>query len=219
MNINSGIRSGLITAKHYSQMGEAVWLYNWCVTRQTIQRHGVGLVLRGREITYEYIIEDTEEEGYCFTERTLRRWMRRLVGMAYLEVRYTIYKRMVIRILKAKKFTDKQNDLWKSGGNRAGDKGQKRPFCKPKVADSSKETLRLRDKEKEHVKPCPVENSQGREPDAANRVRAEIRLAGAAKSLPIDILPSEAELMRRRDEQKKKLEKWELEHGAELVNS
>lgn len=107
VNINSGVRSGLWDAKHAGAMGMSVFLFGWCVTRQTTQRHGEGLVLRGKPISYAQIAAETG-----FPESTLRKWMRKLVAAKYLDVKYTVYKLMVIRVLKAKKFPDAQRSLF-----------------------------------------------------------------------------------------------------------
>lgn len=101
--LNSGIRGGLWDRKHSDVMGLAIYLFGWCVHRQTTQRDGVGLVLRGKPLTYELISEDTGWETW-----KLRRWMKILQDAGYLAVKYTTYHRMIIRVLKAKKFSAKQ---------------------------------------------------------------------------------------------------------------
>ncbi|GEM_PF-2243694 len=104
--LNSGIRGGLWDEKHTAAMGAAVWLFGWLVHRQTTERGGVGLVLRGRPLSYREISEDTG-----WGERKLRYWMGILRRGGYIEVRHSIYSRMVIRVLKAKKFFPRQLDL------------------------------------------------------------------------------------------------------------
>jgi hypothetical protein len=104
--LNSGIRGGLWEKKHSDAMGLAVFLFGWLIHRQTTQRNGTGLVLRGKPLTYEDISADTG-----WPVRTLQRWMARLKREGYIEVQYSIYGRMVIRILNAKKFNPKQFDL------------------------------------------------------------------------------------------------------------
>jgi DNA-binding transcriptional ArsR family regulator len=104
--LNSGIRGGLWEKKHYDKMRDAVWLFGWLVHRQTTQRNGTGLVLRGKPLTYADISADTD-----FTESALRRWMVRLKRAGYIEVKYSLYSRMVVRILNAKKFNPRQLDF------------------------------------------------------------------------------------------------------------
>ena len=101
--LNSGIRGGLWHAKHYLAMGDAIWLFGWLVHRQTTQKNGEGLVLRGMLLTYDAIARDT---GY--NVRTLKRWMSWLRERGYVSVKHGCYSKMVVRVLKAKKFAAKQ---------------------------------------------------------------------------------------------------------------
>ena len=101
--LNSGIRGGLWDDAHLDRMGHAVWLFGWLVHRQTRERFGVGLVLGGSPLTYEMIREDTGMPA-----RTLKRWMSRLVRAGYVRVTHRAHKRMVIEIVKAKKFGPQQ---------------------------------------------------------------------------------------------------------------
>lgn len=102
-HLNCGIRGGLWDETHLQRMGPAVWLYGWLIHRQTRERNGVGLVLGGSPLTYEIIQADTG-----FPRRTLQRWLAALRHEGYVRVRRTCHSRMVIEILKAKKFTPKQ---------------------------------------------------------------------------------------------------------------
>lgn len=101
--LNSGIRGGLWDDAHLERMGSAVWLFGWLVHRQTRERFGVGLVLGGSPLTYERIREDTG-----MPVRTLKRWMSRLARGGYIRVIHRAHKRMVIEIVKAKKFGPQQ---------------------------------------------------------------------------------------------------------------
>lgn len=102
-NLNCGIRGGLWDEAHLERMGPAVWLFGWLVHRQTRERNGVGLVLGGSPLTYDMIQGDT---GY--SRRTLQRWMADLRSGGYVRVRRTCHSRMIIEVLKAKKFPPKQ---------------------------------------------------------------------------------------------------------------
>ncbi|HKV27164.1 MAG TPA: hypothetical protein VJN90_02665 [Candidatus Acidoferrales bacterium] len=102
-NLNCGIRGGLWDEAHLERMGAAVWLFGWLVHRQTRERDGVGLVLGGSALTYGMIQDDT---GY--SRRTLQRWMADLRRGGYVRVRRTCHSRMIIEVLKAKKFGAKQ---------------------------------------------------------------------------------------------------------------
>jgi len=102
-NLNCGIRGGLWDEAHLERMGPAVWLFGWLVHRQTRERNGVGLVLGGSPLTYDMIQGDT---GY--SRRTLQRWLADLRTGGYVRVRRTCHSRMIIEVLKAKKFPPKQ---------------------------------------------------------------------------------------------------------------
>ena len=62
--LNSGIRGGLWEKKHSDAMGESVFLFGWLILRQTTQRNGTGLVLRGKPLTYADITSDTRWPGF-----------------------------------------------------------------------------------------------------------------------------------------------------------
>jgi len=97
-NFSTGLRGVLFEARHYAQMGSAVWLYGWLVLRQTHQSGDVGWVLGGAPVSYLEIEEETQ-----FNRRTLERWMRDLRRAGYIQT--TIAQGgLSIRITKAKKF-------------------------------------------------------------------------------------------------------------------
>lgn len=102
-HLNSGIRGGLWDEQHFQGMGPAVWLFGWLIHRQTRERDGVGLVLAGSPLTYQIISQDTG-----IARRTLKRWMAKLARAGYVQVTHVAHKRMVIRIIKAKKFGPQQ---------------------------------------------------------------------------------------------------------------
>jgi len=97
-NFSTGLRGVLFEARHYAQMGSAVWLYGWLVLRQTHQSGDVGWVLGGAPVSY---LEIEEETG--FNRRTLERWMRDLRRAGYIQTT-TAQGGLSIRITKAKKF-------------------------------------------------------------------------------------------------------------------
>jgi hypothetical protein len=99
-DFNAGLRGVLFEAKHYEQMGPAVWLYGWLVLRQTRQVGTTGLVLGGRPVSYREIEEETG-----FGRKTLERWMRVLRRAGYIETR-AVAAGIVVRITKAKKFAE-----------------------------------------------------------------------------------------------------------------
>jgi len=97
-NFSTGLRGVLFEARHYAQMGSAVWLYGWLVLRQTHQSGDVGWVLGGAPVSYFEIEEETK-----FNRRTLERWMRDLRRAGYIQTT-TVQGGLSIRITKAKKF-------------------------------------------------------------------------------------------------------------------
>lgn len=98
MNFNAGLRGGLFDARHFGNMGAAVWLYGWLVLRQTHQTGEIGWVLGGAPVNYREIEEETG-----FNRRTLERWMRTLRRHGYILTQASPAG-IVIRIAKAKKF-------------------------------------------------------------------------------------------------------------------
>jgi DNA-binding Lrp family transcriptional regulator len=101
--VNIGIHDGILEQKHVDAMGTAIFLYLWCVRHQT--KHS-GLVWGGAPVTYGKINEKLGQP-----ERTLKRWMKKLVDAGYIELTYLNYKAMRLRILKSKKFNYKQLPL------------------------------------------------------------------------------------------------------------
>lgn len=96
-NYNTGLRGVLFDAKHYAQMGPALWLYGWLVLRQTHQTGTIGWVLGGAPIRYREIEEETG-----FNRRTLERWMQMLRRHKYIDTA-VVDSGISIRILRAKK--------------------------------------------------------------------------------------------------------------------
>jgi hypothetical protein len=127
--MNIGAQSGLVDPKHEQVMGSAVWLYLWCVWRQTRR---TGLVLGGMPFTYE---ELSKRSG--FAQRKLRRWMETLKVGGYLEVTHTSYKLMRLRVLKSKKFNFKQAGLpfETSPENGQSDSPKNGHYVRPKTGD------------------------------------------------------------------------------------
>ncbi len=97
-NFNAGLRGVLFEAKHYQQMGQAVWLYGWLVLRQTRQEDTLGLVLGGCPVSYREIEEETG-----FARKTLERWMSVLRREGYVLTKSTPAG-VIVRITKAKKW-------------------------------------------------------------------------------------------------------------------
>jgi DNA-binding transcriptional ArsR family regulator len=112
-------------------MGPAFWLYSRLVQRQTLEVGDVGYVLGGMPITYRQLSEDMG-----LPERTLRRWMKRLVDKGYVKVRRVAYSRMVIMVLRQKKRPAQQIPLPADGEEATRPKVADLPApTRPEVAD------------------------------------------------------------------------------------
>lgn len=110
-----GIRAGLIDEKHYQKMGNSIWLFMWCVHRQTSVHEGRGIVLRGQAITYELIHAET---GYAI--ENLRKWLRVLKRGEYVATKFC-GNGFQIRVLGQKKSKVR---VGKTGHPRVGKTGQ-----------------------------------------------------------------------------------------------
>lgn len=97
-----GVTEGLLEQKHYLKMKDAVWLFMWLVRRQT-GANGRVLAKKFSGVTHDQISSETG-----WNPRTIRRWMARLIKHHYVVVRYTVFHRMQVTILNAKKFNPKQ---------------------------------------------------------------------------------------------------------------
>jgi len=95
---NVGVYGGLLDQKHTSNMGMAIWLFLWCIHRQTKIQDGLGWVLGGSCITYRMIENDTG-----WKRGTIRRWFRQLQQHRYLLVKFT-GDGLRIAVRNAKKF-------------------------------------------------------------------------------------------------------------------
>jgi len=95
---------GLIDGKHWEAMGMARGLFDYLVSRQTDPE---GRVNYGRPITYAKIAREVPN---CPSERTLRRYLRKLRRYPYIEVQPVrirgINKGMIVRILHPKKWAN-----------------------------------------------------------------------------------------------------------------
>lgn len=124
--MNIGKQSGAVHRFHAEKMGMAVYLFDWCLWRQT---KGSGLIYGGAPVTYAMIQKDT-----AFATRTLERWMSTLVQHKYVEVTYLNYCKMRIKVLNSKKFTARQSSIkWGSTPPEVAD--SKPPFSPPEVAE------------------------------------------------------------------------------------
>ncbi len=128
-HLSCGVRIALFEKEHREKMHEAVYLFCWLIGRQTVQKNGIGLVLRGRPLTYAEIAGDMHE-----SPNTVRKWLDRLRKHGYVKVKYGAYMKMRIYVMKAKKWTDKQlsisfgNPVQKPVENEPSEGGSTRPL-------------------------------------------------------------------------------------------
>jgi len=101
--MNVGIQDGLIDPKHERAMGQAIWIFLWCVRCQT-QR--TNFVLGGMPLTYDEI---SRRSG--FPARRIRRWIDRLRRSNYVKVTHLNFCMLRIEIMKSKKWFPKQIEL------------------------------------------------------------------------------------------------------------
>lgn len=96
------IFSGLLEPRHYSQIGNAIWLFLWCIgatTRET-ERDGEtwGIVLGGMPIEIDSIAAN-----YGVNRSTVKRWIKVLQGYDYITTKRAPYG-LILSVRKSKKF-------------------------------------------------------------------------------------------------------------------
>ena len=92
------VNCGLLEPEHIDRMGIAVWLFLWCIDRQTREKDGLGWVYGGKLLTHEEIAEEMGRR-----ERTVRRWCKLLENEDYIVVIHGHQKRMKIGVKKPTK--------------------------------------------------------------------------------------------------------------------
>jgi hypothetical protein len=93
-----GAKGGLVSQKHRRRMGEAIWLFLWCLTRQTdMNEAGEGVVYYGRPIPLRELAADTD-----FPIGTLHRWMDLLIKQDYIRVEIRSNEGTIFWVLNAK---------------------------------------------------------------------------------------------------------------------
>lgn len=91
---NVGLHSGLLDAKHIEALGKAVWLFLWCVRRQTDNE---GWVLGGKVITARSIAGELN-----LPLRTVQRWLGQVEP--YVEISRVTGTGLRLRVKNQKKF-------------------------------------------------------------------------------------------------------------------
>jgi hypothetical protein len=92
-----GVKNGLLEPKHIQAMGEAVWLFLWCIDKVTKETDGWGVVLGGKPIRYAEV-----QQQLGIAERTYKRWLEILRQHEYIKTTRAPYG-LVIKVNKTKK--------------------------------------------------------------------------------------------------------------------
>lgn len=93
--------SGLLEPEHYKKIGNALWLFAWCINSTTSEqeREGTvwGLVFDGRPIKASEL-----QERFDVTDRTVRTWIKTLEQHDYIRVTRAPYG-MIILVRNSKR--------------------------------------------------------------------------------------------------------------------
>jgi hypothetical protein len=100
---------------HRAKIGEAIWVFLWCIDRVTKEQSGVGFVLGGSVVTAGKI---ADELGY--SDRTIRQHLHSLAGHGYITMKLAAHG-FIITVAKSQKF-----NIWKTDKS-AGQVGRELP--------------------------------------------------------------------------------------------
>ncbi len=94
-----GLRDGVLEEKHQRQMGQARWLFDWLISKETSEKDGIGIVNYGKPLT-------TNEISLALgrPQKTIKRWISRLRTWAYIRTTKTLSQGLIFTIHKAKRF-------------------------------------------------------------------------------------------------------------------
>lgn len=89
--------------EHFARIGEALWVFEWCLDGITKETDGIGLVHGGAPVKLKRIAADLKG----IHQEMVRRHLKKLVDGKYLRMRRTAYGQ-IIEVLNSKKF-----GIWK----------------------------------------------------------------------------------------------------------
>ncbi|MEC1560393.1 phage portal protein [Bacillus haynesii] len=96
------VYSGLLTPVHYEKIGNAIWLFLWCISSTTkeIERDGMtwGIVLGNKPLKAAELALQ-----FGVNEKTIRRWLALLERNGYIAVTRAPYG-MILSVRQSKKF-------------------------------------------------------------------------------------------------------------------
>lgn len=102
------IYSGILEPKHYKQIGNAIWLFLWCISSTTkeVDRDGVtwGIVLGNKPLKLKELAVI-----FDVNEKTVRRWLDDLEKYEYIRITRAPYG-LILSVKKSKKFKDERMD-------------------------------------------------------------------------------------------------------------
>lgn len=103
-----GARNGLVDGKHIRAMGMGVWLFLWCLGRQTTAD---GDVLGGKEVSYQELALELGQSA-----KTIRNWADCLRTHRYIKTARG-KRGLVWQVLNPKKFRHYQRSLFQDSPN------------------------------------------------------------------------------------------------------
>lgn len=97
--------SGLLEPKHYKKIGNALWLFLWCISSTTkeVEREGItwGIVLGNKPLKRKDLAEP-----FGVSERTVQRWLDDLEKYEYIKVTRAPYG-YILTVKNSKKFKNR----------------------------------------------------------------------------------------------------------------
>lgn len=227
----NGLTVGINDGKHWTAMGPALGFFGYLVSRQTDPH---GNVNYGRPLPYAQMATEIPN---CPPERTLQRWMATLRRAGYVLTHRVKYEGNIFRIRNPKKWCRQrrlplemplEKPVKSARNGRYQDAPEVAGRKTPEVASQKHLEERAEESTEQtetYGQPFLVENSNGGEPDAARRVRVEATdypeaiqrlrgmINGRVKAIPNQVLPSDAELERRRQKMGIDFRNWLNDRG------
>ncbi len=94
-----GLRDGVLEEKHQRRMGQARWLFDWLIGKETLEQDGIGIVNYGKPLTTAAIAQALGRP-----QRTIERWAGKLRKWGYIRTAKTLAQGLIFTIPKAKRF-------------------------------------------------------------------------------------------------------------------
>lgn len=95
---NIPVSNGILARKHMTKIGEALWLFLWCIDKTTKEIEGRGLVYGGMPIKSTKLAKELNK-----SPKTIDRWLNTLRRGHYIKTVRTSYG-LKIAVNKSKKF-------------------------------------------------------------------------------------------------------------------